>query len=66
MSFIAAALTGKQIDSVHVDTEVTYIMLTDGTQITIKGLVIVAPAQSPCRPATIIHKEDLRYPSTSI
>ena len=43
MSFIADALAGKQIDSVHADSEVTYIMLTNGTQITIKGLMIVAP-----------------------
>jgi hypothetical protein len=43
MSFIADALSGKQIDSVHVDSELTYIMLSNGTQITIKGVVIVAP-----------------------
>ncbi len=43
MSFIADALAGKMIDAVLVDSEVTYIMLSDGTQITIRGLVVVEP-----------------------
>ena len=43
MSFIAQALEGKQIDSVWTDTEGTFIMLTNGTQITIRGLVVVEP-----------------------
>ena len=46
MSFLAASLVGKQIDDVLADSEVTYIMLTDGTQITIRGLVVVEPKQS--------------------
>ena len=43
MSYFAQILTGAQIDSVLVDSEVTYIMLTNGTQITIRGLVVVQP-----------------------
>jgi hypothetical protein len=31
MSFFQALLMGKQIESVHVDSEVTYIILNDGT-----------------------------------
>ena len=46
MSFIADLLTGKQIQDVLVDSEVTYIMLTNGTQITIRGLVVVEPCQA--------------------
>ena len=46
MSFIAELLAGKQIHDVLVDSEVTYIMLTDGTQITIRGLVVVEPCQA--------------------
>jgi hypothetical protein len=47
MSYFAQVLTGAEIDSVLVDSEVTYIMLTDGTQITIRGLVVVQPKHSP-------------------
>jgi hypothetical protein len=47
MSFFEQSLVGKQIDSVHIDPEVTYIMLTDGTQVTIQGLVAVEPRHSP-------------------
>ncbi len=43
MSFFEQSLVGKQIDSVHVDSEVTYVMLSDGTQVTIRGWVLVAP-----------------------
>lgn len=41
MSFFEESLVGRQIHSVHVDSEVTYIMLSDGTQITTRGWVIV-------------------------
>jgi hypothetical protein len=47
MSFFENLLVGKQIDSVHVDSEVTYVMLTDGTQVVIRGLVVVEPRPSP-------------------
>ena len=43
MSFFERSLVGKQIDSVHVDSEVTCLMLTDGTQVTIRGWVVVEP-----------------------
>jgi hypothetical protein len=43
MSYFAEILAGAKIDSVLVDSEVTYIMLTNGTQITIRGLVAVQP-----------------------
>jgi hypothetical protein len=42
-SYFAKLLVGAKISSVLVDSEVTYIMLTDGTQITIRGLVAVQP-----------------------
>lgn len=45
-SYFAKLLVGGQINSVLVDSEVTYIMLTNGTQITIQGLVVVQP--KPC------------------
>ena len=43
MSFIVDALTGQQIDSVLVDSEVMYVMLANGTQITVRGMVVVQP-----------------------
>jgi hypothetical protein len=43
MSFFRASLMGKQIESVHVDSEVTYIILNDGTCVLIRGLVIIEP-----------------------
>jgi len=43
MSYFAETLVGTQIHSVLVDSEVTYIMLSNGTQVTIKGLVVVQP-----------------------
>jgi hypothetical protein len=47
MSLIVKTLRGKQIDDVLVDSELVYIMLTDGTQITIRGLVVVQPRITP-------------------
>ena len=41
MNFFERSLVGRQIHSVHVDSEVTYIMLSDGTQIKIRGWVVV-------------------------
>jgi hypothetical protein len=41
MNFFEESLVGRQIHSVHVDSEVTYIMLSDGTQITARGWVVV-------------------------
>ena len=47
MTYIAGLLRDKRIADVHMDSEVTYLMLTDGTLITIRGLVIVEPAVEP-------------------
>jgi hypothetical protein len=46
MSFIVDSLRGQLIEDALVDSEVMYIMLTNGTQITIKGLVVVEPKPS--------------------
>ena len=43
MSVIVDALVGNHIDAVLVDSEVMYIMLSNGTQVTVKGLVVVEP-----------------------
>ena len=45
MSALAALLRGQEIADVYADSEVTYLMLANGTQVTIKGLVVVQPAQ---------------------
>ena len=39
-------IVGKRVEDVLVDSEVTYIMLADGTQITIRGFVVVQPKYS--------------------
>jgi hypothetical protein len=46
MSFFENSLEGKRIDSVYVDSEVTYMILSDGTQVTIHGFVMVEPGSS--------------------
>jgi hypothetical protein len=46
MSFLADALAGQKITHVMADSEVTYIMLANGTQITIRGVVVVEPNPS--------------------
>lgn len=46
MSFFENALVGRQIDCVHVDSEVTYLMLSDGTHVAIRGLVFVEPGRA--------------------
>ena len=43
MSYFADILVGQQIDCVLADSEVTYIMLRNGTQVTVRGLVAVQP-----------------------
>jgi hypothetical protein len=50
MSFLAAVLIGKQIEAVHADTEVTYLMLADGTLVTIRGILVVQPAPPRVHP----------------
>jgi len=49
-TFFAETLTGETIDSVLVDSEVVYIMLTNGTQITIRGMVLVQPGPQSATP----------------
>jgi len=51
MSFIVDALVGKKIDSVLVDSEVMYVMLANGTQITVRGVVVVEPKPQVVRDA---------------
>jgi hypothetical protein len=55
MSFLADALAGQKITHVFADPEVTYIMLANGTQITVRGLLVVEPRQvsSPEPSATV-------------
>jgi hypothetical protein len=43
MSLMVDLLRDQRIQEVLVDSEVVYIMLNNGTQITIKGLVVVEP-----------------------
>ena len=45
MSLMADMLVGKKIEAVMSDSEVTYLMLHDGTQVTIRGLVVVEPGR---------------------
>jgi hypothetical protein len=52
MSYFADILTGAQIHSVWTDAEVTYIMLSNGTQVTIRGVVVIQPKQTPPMTAT--------------
>jgi hypothetical protein len=47
MSFIEDALVSQQIDAVLVDSEVTYILLANGTQVTVKGMVVVELKRQP-------------------
>jgi hypothetical protein len=44
--FFAALAHGglQEIDGVHVDSEVAYVMLTDGTHISTRGLAVVEKA----------------------
>lgn len=43
MSLFENSLVGRRIDSAYADSEVTYLILEDGTQVTIRGLVIIEP-----------------------
>ena len=46
MNFFESSLVGRQIVCVHVDSEVTYMMLSDGTHVEIRGLVFVEPRRA--------------------
>lgn len=43
MSFLEESLVGKRVEAVMSDSEVTYLMFADGTQVTIRGWVVVEP-----------------------
>ena len=44
MNYFDEVMVGTEIHSIYVDSEITYIMLTNGTQLTVRGLLIVQPA----------------------
>jgi len=46
MSLFEESLRGQTIEGVYVDSEVTYLMLEDGTHVTIRGTVMVEPGAS--------------------
>ena len=41
MSFFADSLIARRVDAVYADSELTYIMLDDGTQVTIRGPIVI-------------------------
>lgn len=53
MSFIADMLVGRQIVAVLSDSEVTYLMMADGTQVTVRGLVVVEPPTKLVQDGTV-------------
>lgn len=46
MSYLSTLLRGERIADVYADEELTYIMLASGTQVTVRGLIVVEPASS--------------------
>jgi hypothetical protein len=63
MSFFERSLIGKKIDSVHADSEVTYLMLSDGTQVTIR-LVVVEPGHNISTGPILTRPSDHSDPGT--
>jgi len=57
MSLFEKSLIGRQIDAVHVDSEVTYVMLSDGTHVTIRGLVVVNPGPAFFENPAAVHEQ---------
>jgi hypothetical protein len=53
MSLMVDLLRDQLIQDVLVDSEVVYIMLSNGTQITIKGVVVVEPKRSDHRVSAV-------------
>ncbi len=53
MSLMVELLRDQLIRDVLVDAEVVYIMLNNGTQITIKGMVVVEPKLSDHRVSAV-------------
>jgi hypothetical protein len=56
MSLMVNLLRGQVIQDVLVDSEVVYIMLNNGTQVTIKGLVVVEPNLSDRRASAVAQR----------
>ena len=42
---MSSLLKGEQIADVYADSELTYLVLANGTLITVRGLMIVEPAR---------------------
>jgi len=55
MSFFENSLVGRKIDCVYVDSEVTYMMLSDGTHVSIRCLVLVEPV-AVSEPAPLVQE----------
>ena len=53
MSYLSSLLKGEQIADVHVDSELTYLLLANGTQVTFRGLLIVEPARRSAAPRDV-------------
>ena len=53
MSLMVDLLRDQLIEDVLVDSEVVYIMLNNGTQITINGVVVVEPKPSDHRVSAV-------------
>ena len=53
MSLMVDLLRDQLIQDVLVDSEVVYIMLNNGTQITIRGVVVVEPKPSDHRVSAV-------------
>jgi hypothetical protein len=60
MSLFERSLVGKQIHSVHVDSEITCLMLTDGTQVTIRGWIVIEPRTASHELAILVVTNDQR------
>jgi hypothetical protein len=56
MSLMVDLLRDQLIQDVLVDSEVVYIMLNNGTQITIKGVVVVEPKHSDHRVSAVAQR----------
>jgi hypothetical protein len=66
MSLMVDLLRGQVIQDVLVDSEVVYIMLNNGTQITIKGVVVVEPKLSNRRPVSDVAQNAIVQRDVSI
>lgn len=44
MTLLSTLLRGQQIADVYSDSEVTYLMLSNGAQVTVRGQLLVQPA----------------------